>query len=85
MSFDGIVLHAVALELEKSLQGARIDKIYQPTKHQIILTLRQRGQNYKLLLSSGPGGLSPFCQQNPVQSCRTTFILYGAAQAPRGR
>ncbi|MDD2401255.1 MAG: NFACT RNA binding domain-containing protein [Clostridia bacterium] len=52
MSFDGLVLKTVTTELEKLLQGARIDKIHQPTKHKIILALRQRGQNYKLLLSS---------------------------------
>lgn len=52
MSFDGIVLRAITTELETKLRGARIDKIYQPTKHQIILTLRQKGASYKLLLSS---------------------------------
>lgn len=52
MSFDGIVLRTVAVELTQKLIGARIDKIYQPLKHQIILTLRQQGCSYKLLLSA---------------------------------
>lgn len=52
MSFDGLVLRAVTLELQEKLCGARIDKIYQPTKRDIILTLRQKGTNYKLLLCS---------------------------------
>lgn len=52
MSYDGIVMRAVALELNQALAGARIDKIYQPTKGEIILQLRQIGQNYRLLLSA---------------------------------
>ncbi|MGI6144269.1 MAG: fibronectin/fibrinogen-binding protein [Clostridia bacterium] len=52
MSFDGLVLRAVTIDLQEKLCGARIDKIYQPTKHEIILTLRQTGATYKLLLSS---------------------------------
>jgi predicted ribosome quality control (RQC) complex YloA/Tae2 family protein len=52
MSFDGIVLRAVTMELATKLSGARIDKIYQPAKQQIILTLRQKEASYKLLLSS---------------------------------
>jgi hypothetical protein len=52
MSFDGIMLSTIKTELEKKLCGARIDKIYQPQKQQIILHLRQKGTSYKLLLSS---------------------------------
>lgn len=52
MSYDGIVLRAVSLELNSLLQGARIDKIYQPGKSEIILNLRQPGQTYRLLLSA---------------------------------
>jgi predicted ribosome quality control (RQC) complex YloA/Tae2 family protein len=54
MSFDGIALRAITIELERKLCRARIDKIYQPKKHQIILSLRQKGASYKLLLSSLP-------------------------------
>lgn len=53
MSFDGIVMRAVALELEEALLGARIDKIYQPTKHELILVMhRKGGVPLKLLLST---------------------------------
>lgn len=52
MSYDGIVMRAVALELNRLLPGARIDKIYQPGKSEIILALRQPGHSYKLLLSA---------------------------------
>ena len=53
MSYDGIVLRAVTVELAQELQGARIAKIYQPTKHQLILVLhRKGGVPAKLLLST---------------------------------
>lgn len=51
MSYDGIVMRAVMLELNNLLPGARIDKIFQPNKHEINLTLRQPGQSFRLLLS----------------------------------
>lgn len=52
MSYDGLVLRAAAVEFENMLIGARIDKVYQPSKSEIIMVLRQPGQTYKLLLSS---------------------------------
>jgi predicted ribosome quality control (RQC) complex YloA/Tae2 family protein len=53
MSFDGIVLRAVTIELASKLVGARIDKIYQPTKHELVILLHQKGAApIKLLLSS---------------------------------
>lgn len=52
MSYDGIVMRAVTLELDKTLRGARIDKIYQPNKNEISLLLRQPGQSFRLMLST---------------------------------
>ncbi|PKM90956.1 MAG: fibronectin/fibrinogen-binding protein [Firmicutes bacterium HGW-Firmicutes-12] len=51
MSYDGIVMRAVTLELNENLQGARIDKIFQPSKNELYLNLRQTGHTYRLLLS----------------------------------
>lgn len=52
MSYDGIVMRAVALELSGQLIGARIDKIYQPGKYEVILGLRQPGVSFRLMLSA---------------------------------
>ena len=38
MAFDGIVTKAIASELQQ-LCGARIDKIFQPTKNNIVIGL----------------------------------------------
>jgi len=47
MAFDGIVTRAIASELQQ-LSGARIDKIFQPNKNNIILGFYLDGANYAL-------------------------------------
>ena len=42
-------------ELNRELSGGRIDKIQQPARDVLILTVRSRGINRKLLLSAAPG------------------------------
>lgn len=54
MAFDSLVLAAVADELREHLHNARIEKIYQPTKTEIIFHLRQPGEKYSLLFSAHP-------------------------------
>ena len=44
MSLDGAFLHCVVREmLDKDLIGARVDKIHQPSREEIIITMRGRG------------------------------------------
>lgn len=52
MAFDGIVTRAIVHELNQEIGSGRILKVYQPTMHEIILTVRQFGKNKQLLLSS---------------------------------
>lgn len=54
MGFDGIVTRAVSHELSDHLKTGRILKIYQPTKTELILTIRSHGKNKSLLLSAHP-------------------------------
>ncbi|TVX94167.1 Rqc2 family fibronectin-binding protein [Paenibacillus agilis] len=53
MALDGIVTRALVHELTQAT-SARINKIHQPTEHEIIFHLRVKGQNKKLLLSANP-------------------------------
>ena len=53
MAFDGIYLSLIKDEIEK-LVGGRIDKISQPSSEEIILSLRARGINQKLIFSINP-------------------------------
>ncbi len=52
MALDGIVLSNIVHELNASLLEGRIDKIYQPEKEELVLTIRGRGANHKLLLTA---------------------------------
>ena len=52
MALDGIFLHFLTRELQDFI-GARVDKIVQPSREEIILHLRGRETAGKLLLSGG--------------------------------
>ncbi|MBQ4451040.1 MAG: NFACT family protein [Clostridia bacterium] len=49
---DGITLYHIAKELNARLSGARIDRVQQPERDEVILTLRCPGENLSLLLSA---------------------------------
>lgn len=50
MALDGIFLSKIKDELTERAVGLRVDKVNQPTKDEIILNLRGRQGNYKLLI-----------------------------------
>ena len=55
MALDGIFLSQVKFELSDTLIGARVDKIYQPSKEEIIFIFRTKNGNKKLLISTSAG------------------------------
>lgn len=55
MALDAITLSLLAKELDVELQGARVDKIHQPSKDEIVMHLRKRDGNTKLLISARSG------------------------------
>ncbi|MFX3624596.1 MAG: NFACT family protein [Ectobacillus sp.] len=54
MAFDGLFTRAVTKEIREALESGRISKIYQPSKYEILLHIRAKGKNHKLLLSAHP-------------------------------
>lgn len=54
MAFDGLFTRAMTKELADALIGGRINKIQQPYKNEMIITVRAKGKNHKLLLSAHP-------------------------------
>ena len=52
MPLDGLTLGFVARELNAALAGGRVNKIIQPERDEIILTIRSEGENRQLLLSA---------------------------------
>jgi len=70
LPFDGIVTKNIVSELSDILTGARIEKIYQPEPDEIIINLRTKGQNLKLLLSANASypriHLTDVTKENPI-------------------
>ena len=54
MPLDAVCLSALVREIEGEVAGARIDKIYQPARDEIILALRGAHGPVKLLLTANP-------------------------------
>ncbi len=67
MSFDGLVTRAVTHELQ-SLVGGRITKIYQPSATDLLLHVRSKGQNSRLLLSAHPTYSRMHLSEVPIEN-----------------
>lgn len=52
MAFDGITIANITKELAKTLLGGRIYKIAQPESDELLLTIKNNGGQYRLLLSA---------------------------------
>jgi predicted ribosome quality control (RQC) complex YloA/Tae2 family protein len=52
MAFDGITVAALTAELKEKLEDGRIYKIAQPEKDELLLTIKNRGGQYRLLISA---------------------------------
>ena len=55
MAFDGITIACMAHELQEKLTGGRISKIAQPEADELLLTVKSREGNFRLLLSASAG------------------------------
>ena len=55
MAFDGITVAALVAELSDKLTGARISKIAQPETDELLFTLKNNKENYRLILSANAG------------------------------
>ncbi|MDD4111557.1 MAG: NFACT RNA binding domain-containing protein [Herbinix sp.] len=56
MALDGIVIANIVHELRSTLLGGRINKIAQPEKDELLITIKGQERNaYKLFLSAGAG------------------------------
>ena len=64
MALDGLVIHSIADELNSLLNGAKIDKIYQPEEDEILLQIRNNKVNYRLVLSASAS--NPRNTSNPT-------------------
>ena len=87
MPLDALCLTALAEELRPVLEGARIDKIYQPTRDEAVLHLRSQAGNVRLLLSARPGSprahLTTLPWENPDKPPMFCMLLRKHIQGAR--
>ncbi len=69
MALDGAFLRHIAKELEKAV-GAKVDKVYQPNREELVLSLRTREEALRLLLSARANSprvhFTRFAPENPA-------------------
>ena len=69
MPLDGVSSRCLAAELNQLLAGARVDRIYQPDRADILFVLRGDSKNHRLLVSANPSAprlhLSDEDRENP--------------------
>lgn len=79
MPLDAICLTALASELRQTLESAKIDKIQQPERDMILLSLRAKGENRKLLIAAGTGNarvhLTQEAFENPAEPPMFCMLL----------
>lgn len=78
MSFDGITTKLISEELQ-NLCGARIDKVFQPNKNEIIIGLYLNGNNYALNISIDASNyrlcLTTHAKSNPMVAPNFCMLL----------
>ena len=79
MALDGIYLYSLVNNLKNSIIDSKIDKINQPEKDEIILTIRKDRKNIKLLISASPKfariHLTNNVKQNPIVAPMYLMVL----------
>lgn len=56
MAYDAGMLSCVLREINETLEGGRVDKIYQPSHDEVVLLIRARGGDYRLFINAGGSG-----------------------------
>jgi len=79
MAYDGIITKAVVNELNNSILNGRIDKIFEPSKLEIILGIYNNKTNYALYLSTHPVNyrchLTTRAKPNPATALNFCMVL----------
>lgn len=79
MALDGAVISALCKELSQKLSGGRIDKIHQPEKDELIISVRCYGGAYKLLICANPSfpriHISNVQKENPAKPPMFCMLL----------
>ncbi len=79
MALDGIYLHHLKSEISSFAVGSRIEKIHQPSREELVLSLRSREGAKKLLLScradSARIHFTEYAPENPAKPPMLCMLL----------
>lgn len=79
MPLDAVTVSALARELSDKIEGGRIDKIQQPEKDMLLISLRAKGENLRLVLAAGTGNarvhLTRGAFENPAEPPMFCMLL----------
>ncbi len=79
MAFDGIVLNCVVNELNSEIIGAKVNKIFEPSRSDIIFGLYNHGKSYSFLINIQPEiarfHLTTYNKPNPLQAPNFCMLL----------
>ena len=79
MAFDGFITKSIITELKDLVINAKVNKIWQPNKTDIILSLYNKGINSSLLLSANPDNcricLTSYQRPNPQNALNFCMLL----------
>lgn len=79
MPLDAVTVSALARELSDKIEGGRIDKIQQPEKDMLLISLRAKGENLRLVLAAGMGNarvhLTRGAFENPAEPPMFCMLL----------
>ena len=79
MALDGAFLRHIKQEIERTALGARVDKIYQPNREEMVFSLRTRSDSFKLLISARANSarihFTRFLPENPKQPPMLCMLL----------
>ncbi len=87
MALDGAFLHHIRRELEENALEARVEKIYQPNKEEMVLLLRTRTDHFKLLISARANSarihFTRLVPENPPQPPMLCMLMRKRLQGAR--
>jgi predicted ribosome quality control (RQC) complex YloA/Tae2 family protein len=79
MALDGVMLRMISIETKKALVGARVEKVYQPSRDELIISFRGFSGNMRLLLSANADNarahLTEISVENPPQPPMLCMLL----------
>ena len=79
MAFDGFITKSIIAELNKTIIGAKVNKVYEPNKNEVVLSLYNQGNNYSLNLCANPElcriSLTNYSKPNPQNAYNFCMLL----------